>query len=185
MKVAILCPGPSIRFFRGGAYSQLIGVNRAVLLYRCDWWAVSDRQIIFQAFDDGIDYQPKIFTRSDNKKHMAASGRPVVREYFNQCHKKWYEDPDLKPRFQNVGEHKCNWPLFTATAAIVLAKRLGAKQIDIYGADMRGTRDFDGFEGEGYNRTEDRWDTERTILNRLTAWMADHGTTIRRVLGHD
>ncbi len=56
---------------------------------------------------------------------------------------------------------------------------MGARHVDLFGADCRGTTDVSGYEGE--DRTLERWRREELDLAATFQLLADHGTTVNRV----
>jgi hypothetical protein len=70
LNAALLCPGPSLRLFRGHGkrYDVLIGVNRGALIVPCDWWSAIDMEVITAVIPPG---KPRLWTRGDHEKHFA------------------------------------------------------------------------------------------------------------------
>ena len=63
----------------------------------------------------------------------------------------------------------------------VLAHYLGAKRVDVYGADWTDEPDFDGVSVTGNRRDAERWRQERDIWHKLTAHLAERGTVVERI----
>lgn len=161
MQICILCPGPSLADLTTPPTADLtIGVNRAVLKFACDWWAALDYQTFTRDTPLG---NPRLFTRAEYRHKTARTGI------------------DAEDLFGLLPREKVNWPLYTSTASLLLAAYLGAKQIDVYGADWTlNSGDFDGVTPGDSRRNEHRWAVEMVIWSRLTNWLDEHGTTVKR-----
>ena len=167
MKAALLCPGPSLLAFNEAPrYDLTIGVNRAVLAFPCDWWAVQDWQLFGDTHPDG---NPAVFTTLDCMEAIRRHGgsyrlahrllRYIADVYF-------YEPaPDY-------------WALYTATAALILAWDQGATSITCYGCDREGVDDYDGTSRTSDNRTDERWQRESRIWRDVVIWLRDHGMRV-------
>jgi hypothetical protein len=197
MKAAILCPGPSVNDFprHWRDYDLRLGVNRTPLCFAVDWWVATDDRIL-KTFRP--PYVPKLFTQKETEYRL--SKQPDFRikptmlyeslfdEFPNTGH--WCEVHGLTESERRCCElgGKHNWSFLSATAALVLAAHLGATQIDIFGADWKGTGDWDGFEydypGEEAHRTRnaERWETrEKPCWNRWVAKLKARGIEVNRL----
>lgn len=164
MKAVVLCPGPSLADLKSLPQSDVsIGVNRAVLAHHCDWLVAGDYPFL-REYDFG--YTLKLFTSRATKVP-----RP---ERFSQV----LHNEDLS--FPQPPA----WRSKSVTLALVLAAYLGATQIDLFGADMAGTADWDGHEYQmrGYppgqaqrDRSPQRWDLERVLLSETIQMLSDRG----------
>lgn len=70
------------------------------------------------------------------------------------------------------------WGLFSATAGLYLARQLGARTVNVYGADWTDEPDFDGVAMEGNRRNQERWGEERRIWHDLIEHL---GLTVHRI----
>lgn len=171
MRVVILCPGPSLAFWRADPSDRpdvLIGANRAAAFTPCDVFAALDYPMIR---DNAIKVRgtPNLLSRqqtiTDLKPARLARFPNViaVESLFEFC------PPNLMP-----------WTTFTMTAAMIYAAYLGTNAINIYGCDWRGTKDYDGVEA-GENRTEQRWERdEKPLYARVNGWIESLGITVTR-----
>lgn len=171
MRVVILCPGPSLQFWSADSSDRpdvLIGVNRAAAFAPCDVFAALDYPMIR---DNGVKVlgAPNLLSRqqtiTDLKPYRLERFPNViaVESLFEFC------PPNLMP-----------WTLFTMTSAMIYAAYLGTNAIDIYGADFKGTQDFDGVEA-GERRTEERWERdEKPLFARVKGWIESKGITVTR-----
>lgn len=95
-----------------------------------------------------------------------------------------YHDECLLPRMPDTGiHHPCGttrWDKFGGPTALCLCWLLGGKEVDVYGADMGGFLDADGFDNR--TRHDGRWKLERTIWTLLVEGFTNAGLTIRRIL---
>lgn len=153
MNAALLCPGPSLTQTyppAAGRHDVNIGVNRAVLAFRCHWWAF-------------VDWQTYIET-----------GRQACRTFVSRT-----ADRELRRRtgdftpdltFESIDldrtRNSIRWGMFSATAALFLASHLGATSVDVYGADWTNEPDYDGHRTERDRRTVERWADERIVWDR-------------------
>ena len=168
-RIAILCPGPSLREFgdREG-YDVRIGVNRAVEAYRCDYWVALDRRTFGMT---------KPLGRPTLVSHDSA---------YRQMCRQWPEAetfPHLSYQSLDPLSPRVRWRKFSATTALVLASHLGASSIDCWGADWTGETDFDGYTHRRQNRTLSRWRQEARLWQTVCELLAERGATVRRV-GH-
>lgn len=161
MRIAILSAGPSLRLWPEEvfiAYDVRIAVNSACEFIACDWWCAMDRIALERLKPKG---DPRIYTRcglSNKMRNLPESilSRVTMRERF-KC------EPSVWPITA--------WEGLSITAALQLACKLGAKQVDVYGHDMDGIVDWRGMLGpdsapprrgrKPHNRGPDRWARER------------------------
>jgi hypothetical protein len=164
MKSAVLSPGPSLQqtYRPSPEYGLTIGVNRAALLgtsvFACLDWPLALK--LWPAVPARVWLTCAASAQSLARRHMVRTAVTVegLDAYCPVPH----------------------WRLYTAPAAVVYAASEGADAIDVYGADMAGTLDFDAV-AAGENRTERRWARERGILADVTAWLTGRGVEVRRV----
>ena len=170
MKAAVLCPGPSLGAckLRAG-FDLVIGVNRAVNFAACGYWSLSDGARVFN--DSRPIGMPVLITSRSMHTDMARTAP----ESRNHDYLDLYDIATRYP-FKPI-----DWALFSTTTAIVASAYLGAKSIDVYGADMAGTLDFDGHHADHYQRDDDRWRREAGILGQVKAMLARDGISVQRI----
>jgi hypothetical protein len=154
MKVAILCPGPSLAAtwdHRFTNYDIHIAVNRAILHHRCEWWSVGDWTLL-----QDVDGRPTIGICSMDDVVRLARGGSLI--------------PQMRTpeRFVSWSELPHQYPGYSMVAALALAVHLGGRDIHIYGDDKHGTKDWDG-QTAGANRGDERWAKERQVMENVLA----------------
>ena len=168
MNVAILCPGPSLAAVTQAdvaGYDLRIGVNRAPILLRCDWWASLDYPVI-RDYRDKVLGNPNLMTHSttwnDIKGKVAAFPVRIPLENVEA----WYGR-----KFERR----------TTPAAMLLAGDLGAERISLYGDDKTSEPDFDGFQTAetALHRHADRWASERKDCDAITEFLHARGVEVR------
>lgn len=166
MKAIVLCPGPSLAAYSAKQADLIIGVNRAVLAHRCDWWSATDRTLL-KEIDPG--YRLNLFT--DEQTLVPRPERfPMI----------------LRKQMTSYYTSSATWPSFSSTSALVLAAHLGALTIDVFGDDKAGFADWDGHiyarpGEEGWRtRSAQRWQREWEIWNQTIALLARDGVNVRR-----
>lgn len=166
MRAAILCPGPSLArtWTSGLAYDVRIAVNRAILHETCHWWSVGDwttAQDIAGRPTNGIVSQ-------DDTIRFIRGGSLIPADRTPPQLLKWSELPTPNPAYSMI-------------AALGLAAHLGATDVDIYGDDKSGEKDWDGHTA-GKNRGDERWARERTVLAKALMGLAvSHNLSVRHV----
>jgi hypothetical protein len=155
MRIAILAPGPSLARYQPGEHDLRhdlrIAINLAATIHRCDWWTVGDWQAIECMTELGT---PDIYTMPSSVD--AAQSR-------------------------RAGRHVLAWsqPLqFSAPAALVLARDLGATAIDCYGVDMAGTTYVDGSTNKCL--TDRRWQHEQRLWDEQVHLLRHAGVAVTR-----
>lgn len=147
-----------------------IAVNRAILHAKADYWCFNDFEVAAECPGAAELAECIIFTHQDCHRELLSRQliKPSVPVTF---HAGVIEMPaDLL------------WARYTVLSAVVLAYSLGAKRILLYGADMCGEAEFDGRAMENINRTEIRWNDERSLLANLARFLEPRGVVIERVL---
>jgi hypothetical protein len=163
MTAALLCPGISLSRLAALPDAHLVvAVNRAALAFPCTAWAASDYPMIRD--HHAAVRAATLLTRSqtwvDVQRFPAvAAMAPVIAE--------------------DLSVPVAGWSRFTATTALGWLAIQGVRRVDVYGADMHGTADYDGREA-GEDRKESRWAAERTIWAALAAWMDGMGVEVVR-----
>ena len=170
MLAHLLCPGPSLSVYRQPEPRPLtIAVNRAALAYECDWWAAVDYPMV-----------------KHNRRHVL--GAPALCsarqqfEKFREQHGCCIED-GLWPKWRMPGINPTAYSLYSFSAAMVLALQLGATRLEVFGADWRGTADYDGAQA-GENRSDQRWENESRFFAEMSRFLGANGCeVIRHELG--
>jgi hypothetical protein len=202
MHIAVLCPGPSLaRFDVTRRHDFRIGVNRAILRpgADCVWWAASDEPTIAlnaaAVAEMPTRHRPRCcFTNA------SAFAKPAIRGILDSLGLGTLTKEELTDRFPAVPSPPAvGWTCYTSTSALILAAALGAKQIDLIGADLRGVRDWDGqrliIPGSSDDqaerlRSETRWASEAGLIRQTIDLLARRYITVNwirpeRTDGHD
>jgi hypothetical protein len=164
MRIAILSCGPSLsRYDARTAFDVRIAVNKAALFAPCSYWSVGDSETVGR-YLPALDVCPSLWTHHDT--------------YRRVCGHHGWVDAKLYPRSERI-----RWTLFSATAALWLAKELGATRVDCYGCDMGGDLNWDGTPEPTANRSIERWALERAAWDETVALMEGvevirHGLTL-------
>lgn len=147
-----------------------MGVNRACLAHKCDVWACLDSDAVAK-FHKDVCGSPILLTTRSTPMVIGRAGI-VWPKTFNLSDLDAYcpSDRDIW------------WAKYSATTALVYAAAHGAKRIDVFGADMIGTLDYDGVQG-GERRGESRWIEERQIWDRLAGVLDHRGVKVVRHAG--
>lgn len=167
MRVALLSCGPSVRLYEkcGHEYDAIIGINNIVAKYETDWWCFGDAETFARYVP--VKRPQSLCTDKDQVFSILHNYPVEIQQRYraHPCEVCWedLENPGSKPF------------LFSSCAALMLAKYLGAKTLDIFGVDMEGNADFEG--REHLARTESRWERERQRWNESIKWL--EGTGVR------
>lgn len=164
MKTALLCPGPSLADYQPADHELVVGVNRAVSVTPCDFFVFLDDRPFYSATPPN---EPCLVTsgmiyRRFVRKGLVSSARPFI------------DRANL-----NYGG-KSPWGRFSATNALILLENLGATEIECFGVDMVGTKDWDGFGHDKDKRDVARWKEEANLWNQLTEYLAARGVSVTR-----
>ena len=189
----VLCPGPSLaNYERGPDPTITIGVNRATLHQPCDWWSVADFKAMVIVLNE-YTRAPKGILRYPPPRKVFGSVM-VERDFLNgRAGYTWpptqwlgFADPHIPVPY----EMQTQWRAWSSTAALVLAYELshihilgGNLTINVWGADMAGTGEFDGDSPDlriKDGRKKSRWEKERVTWQGVTDWLARHNTTVIR-----
>ena len=167
MRTAILCPGPSLleSFSDEMQYDARIGVNRAVNVFRCDYWASLDERTfeIAEPIGHPIWLCDKAMYQATCDKHEPARAFPH------------HAVEDIRtPR-----DPLC-WHWYTFPASLVWAYEIGATSIDVYGCDWTDAPDFDGGSFPSHHRTARRWEREAGVVCGIVEWLAGKGVPVYR-----
>ena len=167
-RAAVLCPGPSLAEMWAKAdkqqYELTLAVNRAAAHWPCthlcfqDWWTW------------------KMLAGTPLGKPVLISDPGTYQRTKNRYH-------DSVRRYEFLPQERPDWVRFTANVAIWMAHTLGATIIDVYGMDLAGVNDWDGFTDSKQIRHDNRWTRERRIFIKLAAFLAEnHATAVKRIL---
>jgi hypothetical protein len=186
VRASILCPGPSLAetahdlpVFPGRGL--VLAVNRASTFMPYDWLVAGDRHGYSWILPDGrwAYSVPRLglLTFADTARALLAKADPQESRFWGLPVRQWEDLPDPDCAKQ-----------FSFQAALLLAQQLGADDLHVYGADMKGTRDFDGVDGfdgvteQRYNRTDgekdSRWVRERIAITTTILYLQRHGCTV-------
>lgn len=174
MLAAILCPGPSLAKLDEVPRADIIvAVNRAAIRWQCDAWACLDHWSIndggIRGWQGQVIGSPQLVTSRGSFQALAS----------HQC--PWRGGvmliDDLLAWLPLVPGK--SWTLYTATAALAYTAWRGAKRIEVYGADMVGTLDYDGV-AAGSKRHELRWEGEREIWRATVEQLGERGVEVVR-----
>ncbi len=173
MTAVLLCPGPSLaKVLQRTAYGSdlLIGVNRAATGFELDWWC----------FGDASTYENNWYIGNPN----VCTSAVAVQRLRDEEASKPFNPPELLT-FCELAERIPNdigWVVFSATSALVLAAYLGAKQIEVYGADWTvDGADFDGRMPDGAIRGAERWTSEANVWRDTVTKLETLGVTTTKV----
>ena len=178
MKAAIVAPGESLRFWHGTMcgckacvpYDLVLAVNRAILACwgECTHWVFLDAYTCQMAVNAGAGYLgPRCVTTLREWDLVCARYR-----YMKACQ---FVDRD---RFEKLPA-ELEWRVYTVTTAVAAAVELGARRIDCYGVDQKGTADWDGFTDARQRRNPRRWERERRIWTAVCNHAAAIGIQMR------
>lgn len=163
----ILCPGESLALCDPKPDHLTIGVNRAALAHRCDWWAAMDYPMVRDHCHTvhAQNLLSRKQTIEDTRRKGWVNGFAEVVEI--ESVQAQFCPPGFEPRL-------------TASCALLFAAKCGCTTIKVYGADWQGTKDYDGVEA-GEDRTNERWAKERHEWEDvLIPWLAEQGVKVER-----
>lgn len=177
MKVAILCPGPSLnRFLSAGVREEgcvYIGVNRAVQSWPCEYWSFGDLAAFQNVRPMPLDDNRKIvlFTAGAHLKVLCGEERNWL-EYEPLSYETVTAQMLVDIPYRN----------YSVLAALILADWLlrghPDKRVRVYGADMSGMAYYDGSPCGG---DEDfRWPNERHHYTQMAAYLMGRGVVVER-----
>lgn len=197
-KWGILCPGPSLALYQIqkaislANHDALVAVNGAILLtdFHIDFWITQDIEV-FEEVARRIDLSRFYSTRLWVPRRWETA-IPADYNYLNRHYQTFFKDTfpaQSSPAFQafiNNSLHfqvhsNINWHDYTILPAIALSIKEGAKDIRIYGADMRGEGYFiKGIENYRTIHNAERWKQEAYHLQELIKICAGHNIQITR-----
>jgi CO/xanthine dehydrogenase Mo-binding subunit len=174
-KVAVISCGESAWLYPGPeGYDATIGCRDTVEQWLCDWWVFCDANVYTGVTPLG---RPMIFAADAIAGLLAHEDRAA--------YKRFTEDVVLDhgavelPPFKLPSGAK-RWSAYSGLAGLGLAMHLKATHIDVYGADMSGTKDWRGRPGK--SRNDQRWEYERAVWEVLVKAIESAGVTVRRVV---
>jgi hypothetical protein len=163
MLVALLSCGPSLRYFPGPrGFGAIIAVNKAAQIGAATHWSVGDAHTFCRLYP-ALGYHPLLWTHVDTYRQVSRRFACVDAEL--------YERSEVVPN---------RWSMFSATAALWLAGRLGASRVQCFGCDMCGELNWDGTAEAAANRTETRWQMERVIWEKTVNLLEERGIEVVR-----
>jgi len=178
MRLAILCPGPSLARGESAAwkdYDLTLAVNRAAAAHPCDWWVFGDPEGFHQTIPQG---HPNLCTP---RRSWAKTCNPGIEGYW------WvlaFEEIDTDVRLE------FNWRNHSLTAAMVLAEWLTRRkarlaihetdEIDIFGCDWKVGADYYDGGVDPIAHHAHRFEGERHAYGRVAQWIAGKGIELRR-----
>ena len=159
MRFAVLCPGPSLtRLWPGHIhlFDTTIAVNRAALAFAHDYLMMMDSNAIT------ADVTSKV------KPRIGYLVPPHVQQYG------WNSGlPITDPRTLWPGRKTLKPVSLTGPGALLVAYKLGATSIGVFGNDMSGDAYFDGVPVN--NDMELRWSCEPRQWGRVTKYIQSLG----------
>lgn len=174
LRVAILCPGPSLRetWPEGGrldGFDLVLAVNNAAEWAPCEWWVSNDAHPL-------KTYQGKpsvgICTNGANAETLTGD-----RSYLPPA--VTHEDLDA---LKVVASHRLTHEKapriagWSTCSAIILAARLGARYVALYGDDKQGNAYHDGLINKGSKPS--RWERETKNQSTLVRTLGASGVEV-------
>ena len=169
VRAIVLCPGPSLKAWLPrldaictGA-SMIIGVNRAIEAYPCD----------YACSIDPFDHRKRYNAQGNPKRIITLAAKEVhdsqgiAMDYGLVLDDRMHDLPN---------EKEIAWKCASSVAAMIAASIMGATQIDYYGRDMAGVNDFAGDAGK--NRHPARWERESLYFDMAQRWLNQKGVSI-------
>ncbi len=163
MRIAILSCGPSLVRYPGrDGFSLVIGVNKAVVAHSIDWWSVGDILTVGRLYP-ALNYAPLIWTHTEEMRKIVGRFGWIDGQTYRRC--------ELAPN---------RWSMYSATAALMLAKKLGATVVECFGCDMSGELSWDGQPEPTANRSPERWACERIVFEKTRNVLEEAGIEVIR-----
>ena len=181
-RVAVLCPGPSLKDFPGrNGFAAVVAVNRAAKAVEADYWVSLDHHTIGKAWGGGTPAEQK------KRDPLAIQGRPTLvcslstyrrakRHYPEAKNLAHLNHQSIKFPRKELRWHRWGW----ATAVLVAAFHCKATEIECWGVDWEGKADFDGFGHSKMKRNDARWASERAQWGRLVQALEKRGIRVTR-----
>lgn len=136
-------------------------MNKAVVK-GTDWWSCGDL-LTFGRIYPGLSYAPLIWTHTETMQQITARFGWMDGDTYRRCE----EQPN-------------RWSMYSATAALMLAKKLGAKVVECFGCDMSGEANWDGTLEPTANRSPERWTCERVVWEKTRNVLEEAGIEVIR-----
>lgn len=127
-----------------------------------DWWSCGDL-LTFGRIYPGLSYAPLIWTHTETMQRIIAR--------FGWLDGQTYHRSEEAPQ---------RWSMYSATAALMLAKRLGATVVECWGVDMRDELNWDGTAEPTANRSPERWACERIVWEKTRNVLEEAGIEVVR-----
>ncbi len=165
MLAIVLCPGPSLSKLEAiPPCARSIAINRAATKFEADIWAAMDYPIL-RDYHKKVLGNPGLFTFSTTWQDIGHRLKRFPKVYLREELEGWWGG---------------KLPFKTFPASLVFAGWMGATEIDVYGCDWEGNKDFDGVVA-GESRTDDRWLAEKKMCGEVIADLSKRGVTVRRM----
>lgn len=168
--VAIINPGPSVSQYYEDSlfekFDRVYAVNRASKDYRCHFVCMLDHYT-YGMWEGGFRSEElTILTSRERTWKRTISQFPELAvypvEFRNVIKLRLEHEPKPGKRPQPIG-----WSRKSFLTAVVHAAAQGAEIIHVYGCDMGGTIDYDGYTNSRQNRNDRRWRRELNSMQAL------------------
>lgn len=183
MKAAVLCPGPSLHaWILSGKLPSAFTVAVTDALFAevpLDAWAFGEEPKArggyrYKRYARYLPRVKEIFGAPGHEEMWARweIGTPVI------CHTRIEETVPWRGG-------KGRWPVASTFRALSVLLARGYEEISLFGCDMQGEGNYDPRTGEpleGTGGEKGRWESERSILERLQKEAGEHGIRIERAL---
>lgn len=179
MKAAILCRGQSLcaTYMGIAGYDHVIAVNSTVAAYPTTHWVFTDPQVFHENIPIGM---PILCVHQGMQQVLGMERSEWYSKRFHQHERIWFQNmAHLVPEELDCG--KRSWMGWSQEAALVLCHTLGAKEVDVYGADWTNAPTFDGVKHKRDQHDDARWNDERPAWDTVTAYLSDRGMKITRI----
>jgi len=184
VKVAIISQGSSAMMYspspKKGDFDHCIAVNRVIEWLSGGWWCFADYTGFAQSVRPeyaGVWGTANLFTKHDITSELAndADCADALAAWQEMKGRAIFE-ADLRP-LPPMPETPWKRLKYSGLYALWLAWHLEATEIDCYGVDLEGDRDFLGQRND--SRNPPRWKRERTVWYAMCQGLEDAGVTIR------
>lgn len=167
MRAALLSCGPSLAAYQpDDRHAWVIGVNRAATAHRCDWWSAMDAPLIVE-HRAWLIGDPLLWTLTETRQTVERKG--ISLDGLDYCRANNRYGGDIKV-----------WGHYSATAALWLARHIGVTHLDVWGVDMAGEDDWDGYRWKYASRKPARWERERELWDQTVAALKADGIEVAR-----
>lgn len=184
LRIALLCPGPSLASFPGaGGYDLTIAVNRAAAHTACNYWVCCDADSFPRCVPVG---EPTIVCSQDQRRLMERKYRASLNYAWRSSQSGFRRWPS-----ETFPRKRIAWHRFSSTVALGLVLQLVRSQrargerrhaiVDCYGVDWAGKADWDGTTDPAFRRDDVRWQTEQKLWGDIVADLAERNIEVRRI----